>query len=289
MMRTRVLWTAWGLLPVFAAAYHFGPGQQVYLQNVASGTVEAAQRVEAAAQAAQDKAYELHLATLDAKKHAADGPEGLQKYHDAQAAESAAYAAAAESWSKVAEAMQSAIDTLARTSPRQVQNARWARDRALIRAGKIESGVSDLEDLVESLTTDNGTDSQLARDAREELATGYYYKARLMRMAGAKGPEWREVSAKARQNFRYLAESGKERGESPEMLENYQKNVELVLNLEQSAASELEAKPLPKNSPQGNREGNKPGKGKRPGKRPGKGPDKDARGAGGLDDIGPGW
>ena len=41
-----------------------------------------------------------------------------------------------------------------------------------------------------------------------ELATAYYYGARLMRLAGKPADEWREVAGRARQNFRYLAEDG---------------------------------------------------------------------------------
>ena len=64
-----------------------------------------------------------------------------------------------------------------------------------------------------------------------------------------------------------------------------QRNVELVLNLEQSSLEELQAKPRPKYEPPGNREGNRPGRGKSP-RPPRKGDD---RGAGAAGDIGPGW
>ncbi|NDG63565.1 MAG: hypothetical protein EBY29_08895, partial [Planctomycetes bacterium] len=67
---------------------------------------------------------------------------------------------------------------------------------------------------------------------------------------------------------------------------NYQRNLELVLNLEQSSLVDLQGKPLPKDSPRagkpGNRPGNKPGKSKKP-------PREDGRGAGGAEEIRDGW
>ncbi len=129
--------------------------------------------------------------------------------------------------------------------------------------------------------------SPLADQAREEAATGYYYGARLLRSSGKPATEWREVSGLARQNFRYLAEATSESPTDPKSADS-QKNLEMVLNLEQSSSEDLEAKPLPKYSPKrggdGLRDGNVRGKTKRPPRRKG-----DARGAGGVGDIEGGW
>lgn len=286
MLRTRILGTLWALLPVMGLAYHFGPGQRAYQEDLASRLLDAARTQQVAAESAQDAAYARHLEAMQSRRDAAKGPDEAARAKAAGDAETAAYATAADQWQRVADTLQQAMDALSKTSTAKLDSVRWARGRALIRAGRIETGVDDLEELLESLDQQSAESRRLAQDVREDLATGYYYKARLMRMAGAKSPDWREVSAKARQNFRYLAESAIERGEASDAVKNYQNNVELVLNLEQSSLSELEAKPLPKNSPRGNREGNRPGKGKskRPPTR------KDARdGAGGAGDIGPGW
>ena len=119
-------------------------------------------------------------------------------------------------------------------------------------------------------------DTPLAIKAREELATAYYYGARLMRLAGKPADEWREVASRARQNFRYLAEDAKARGASGDEIANHEKNGELVLNLEQSSLDELYAKPRPKDSPTGkcNGLGQKPrpgNKGRNQGQKPAKG------------------
>jgi hypothetical protein len=100
-------------------------------------------------------------------------------------------------------------------------------------------------------------------------------------------PHRSEAAARAKQNFRYLAEDAKARGASSDDIANHEKNGELVLNLEQSSLDELYAKPRPKDSPTGNSNGLCDGKGKKPGKRPGG--DKPSKGAGMNGEIGNGW
>lgn len=291
MMRSRILWSIWALMPVGVMAFHFGPGQQAWVKDQASRSLEQARTQQLKAQAAQDAAFAAHLEGLKARRaaHSDDGvvdPELAAKAKAATEAETAAYAAAAAQWDSVATSVSAAIDLLQTTSPESVDSLRWARGRALIRAGKIESGIDELEELVDRFDTAGKGSTTLARDAREDLATGYYYKARLMRLGGAKSEAWREVSSKSRQQFRYLAESAQQSGEDAAVVSSYQNNVELVLNMEQSSINDLQAKPRPKNAPEGNKDGNRPGKGKT--KRPPRRKD-DRDGAGGAGDIGPGW
>src|SRR5262249_25622427 len=154
-----------------------------------------------------------------------------------------------------------------------------------IRAGSIADGVNDLENLLDELGDAGQAESVLSGQAREELATGYYYGARLMRIAGKPASQWRAISGWSRQNFRYLAETSRNR-ESNLKSDEFQKNLELVLNLEQSAQEDLLARPLPKHSPRGGSEGLGERKGRT--KRPPRSRD-DARGAGGVGDIEGGW
>lgn len=294
MWHSRIAWTAWALLPVIGLTYHFGPGQRAYQEDQAARIVAKARTLEDAARAAQEEAYALHLAGMKARRaaFASQSPDDAATARDAGDKELAAYTKAADAWKSVAETLSQAQDALAKDSTDTLRRVRLAKARAQVRSGQVNTGVSELEDLMDSLEEDaaNKTapnaDADFAHHVREELATGYYYNARLMRLAGAKSDDWREVSGKARRNFRYLAENAKTEGRHEDAA-NHQKNVELVLNLEQSSLQELQAKPLPKNSPRagrdGDRPGNRAGKSKRP---PRKG---DARGAGGAGDIGPGW
>ncbi len=287
MLAGKFGWSVWALLPVVGLAYHFGPGQRAYNEGQARDVLASVDSLESKAQAAQNHAYELHLAALKARRAALESksPEDMASAREAAAREDEAYAAAAGAWQAAADQLQKAHDMLSAAESGKAPEVRLERNRALIRAGKLVEGVGDIEAMLETMSEQGDDDSPLARRAREEAATGYYYGARLLRAAGKPTEEWREVSGLARQNFRYLAET---EGDNKERAAELQKNLELVLNLEQSDQDDLYAKPMPKNSPRGNCDGlgNCKGKGKKkdPPRRKG-----DSRGAGGVGEIQGGW
>jgi hypothetical protein len=289
MILNRIAWTAWALLPVAALAYHFGPGQRAYTEDRAGDLLAQARSLDAAAETAQETAYQAHLVALKARKTGLElkAPQAAAAAKAAADAEDAAYVQAASAWNAAADKLREAHEMLAAAGSDRASSVRIARDRALIRAGSISEGVGDLELMLDTLADANQGASPLADQAREEAATGYYYGARLLRAVGKPAGEWREVSGQARQNFRYLAETADTKSSGPKAAER-QKNLELVLNLEQSADEDLSARPLPKYSPrrggEGLRPGDKPGKTKRPPRRK-----DDARGAGGVGDIPGGW
>lgn len=290
MLISRFLWTLWALVPIALLAYHFGPGQTAYAYDQAAGLRARAAAAEKEALALQETAYGKHLAAIEARRKAflSQSPDDAAAARDAAAAEDAAYHAAGEAWKKTADAFGQIEAILQGESPQILARVRWARGRALVRSGDIAGGVTNLEDLLEEFAQGGATDTDLATSTREELATAYYYGARLMRLAGIPAEEWRSISGKARQQFRYLAEKTRgEDGKKPEAARDYEKNLELVLNLEQSSLQELQGRPLPRLSPregaQGLRPGNRPGKTRRPPTR------RDGRGAGGTGDIGEGW
>ncbi|MGH7133411.1 MAG: hypothetical protein ACREJO_15885 [Phycisphaerales bacterium] len=296
MILKNIAWTAWALIPVAALAYHFGPGQRAYTEDRAGELLAQARTLDAAAEAAQETAYGAHLSALKARKAGIDlkTPEATAAAKTAADAEDAAYTAAAAAWRTAADKLFEAHEMLAAAGSERAPTVRIARDRALICSGSIAEGVGDLELMLDTLSDAGQETTPLADQAREEAATGYYYGARLLRASGKPASEWREVSGQARQNFRYLAEPADPVGQpadtksaDPRSAER-QKNLELVLNLEQSSSEDLQAKPLPKYSPRrggdGLREGKNPGKSKRPPRRK-----SDARGAGGVGDVPGGW
>lgn len=288
MILRNIAWSVWALIPVAALAYHFGPGQRAYTEDRAGDLLTQARRLDATAEAAQEAAYQAHLAALKARRAGLElkTPEATAAAKAAADAEDAAYTSAATAWASAADKLREAQEMLTAAGSDKAQTVRIARDRALIRAGNIGEGVGDLELMLDTLTDAGQSAALLADQAREEAATGYYYGARLLRSAGKPTNEWREVSGQARQNFRYLAESGEKSATDPKAAER-QKNLELVLNLEQSTDEDLTAKPLPKYSPrrggEGLRPGERPGKSKRPPRK------RDARGAGGTGEIEGGW
>lgn len=296
-MFARFGWTLWALVPVGIAAYHYGPGQSAYRASLAAEIVAKADRAQGEAMRLQDMAYEAHLAAVAARAEAfgKDDAALVTKVKLANDAEDAAYAKAAEAWKTTATLLGEAQELVADDPGFAPKQIRLARARAVVRTGDIAAGTGDLEALLESMAddtsegspdADSSRTSELALEAREELATAYYYGARLMRMAGKPASEWREVSSMARQNFRYLAEEARAAGADAETIANHEKNGELVLDLEQSSVEGLFLKPKPKDCPNGqcNGLGKKPGQGKRPGKGT-----KPSKGAGMDGDIGDGW
>ena len=283
-----LLWTAWALVPVALLAFHFGPGQAMYREDRAAKLVARAEELQRDALRLQGIAYDAHLAAINARVAAfGKDDDALRKAAvDAGAREDAAYADASAAWRTTADALSEAQTQVDEIGGPVRDEIRLAKARALVRTGDVAAGANELEDLLLDASDRNEGATPLARAAREELATAYYYGARLMRLAGKPAADWREVAARARQNFRFLAEDAKSRGAASTEIANHEKNSELVLDLEQSSLDELYAKPRPKDSPTGKANGLGPPK------RPGRGPNKDgppAKGAGMNGEIGNGW
>lgn len=285
-MRTSgMVWAFWWIAPVIVVFVHFGPGQRWLRLERASEIQRSAAGLETQAQTAQDQAYQLHLTAIAARKVAGEShtPESIQEAARVTELEEAAYANAASLWKSVADEWTRAVDAIGSEESESVDEMKIARARALVRAGDVWGGIGELESIVERRSADH---DDLHIDARTELATAYYYAGRLLRMSGMPPQEWLVETSMARQNFRYLAEHARQPGEPNESSSNYQRNLELVLNLEQSDRSELTGKPLPRNSPRQGQQGNRSGPGRKS-KRPPQ--QRDGRGAGGAEDIPPGW
>ena len=303
----RLAWTMWALIPVGLLAFHFGPGQRAWKEDRAAKIVARAESLQAGALKLQDTAYDAHLAAIEARIAAFGSTDESLRVAalEANKSEEAAYAEASAAWRETANALAEAEAVVEETGGSVRDEIRLARGRALVRTGDVAAGAAVLEDLLTELMDARAAESAdsgapravrtaassdadaLARATREELATAYYYGARLLRLGGQPAEQWREAASRAKQNFRYLAEEAKARGASGEEIANHEKNGELVLNLEQSSLDELYGKPRPKDSPTGNCNGLCDGKGKKPGKKPGG--DKPSKGAGMNGEIGNGW
>lgn len=314
LLLSRLGWTLWALVPVALLAYHFGPGQAADREDRALRAVEEARRLEVDAQRLQEVAYERHLAAIAARAAAfgRSEPDLRAAAVVAGEVEDAAAKDAAAAWAKVASSLAAAESLLdgsaggtsggssggssaeaagSATTPlvdaSSLREVRLARGRALVRAGEVAAGANLLEDLLIDLDDHDAGGSPLALAAREELATAYYYGARLLRLAGAPAEEWRRVAVLARQNFRYLAEDLDARGGGEERVRDLERNTELVLNLEQSSLEELQARARPRESPTGACRGL--GREPRPGNRGRRSGDQPNKGAGMGGEIGQGW
>jgi len=287
MKLSRVAWAAWAVVPVAGLAYHFGPGQRAYAQERAVNLHQEVALLEEQAEAAQRAAYAKHLEALAVRRAAAASPtpESEAKSRAAAAVEQQAFEKASAAWMQVADAW-GRIQELARgVSEDTLWRVRWSRSRALVRAGDIWTGIAELESILGQLEQAGKLDLPAGLATREELASAYYYGARLMRLSGDPPEEWLIESGKARQHFRYLAEKMRGDAHMPKAAANQQRNVELVLDLEQNSLLDIQGKPLPKDSPLG-RKGRRPGQEGQGHRQP---RERDGRGAGGAEEITSGW
>ncbi len=283
--RDRLLWTAWALVPVGLLAFHYGPGQRASRAEQAGALVAKADAERSTAEALQSAAHALHVTAVTARARAgasAGDPSLHRAALEAVAAEEAAYAESSKAWTAVADTLASAQSLLAEAGAPQAREVRVAKAAALVRAGEVDAGAGELEDM---LADGTAAWTPLESAVRRELATAYYHGARLQRLAGRPEDEWRDTARHAREQFRYLAEGARARGEPADRVRDLERNVELVLDLEQSAGDQVALKVKPKDCPSGQRNGLTPRTGK--GRKPGDGTP--AKGAGMQGEIGVGW
>src|SRR5690606_22734553 len=169
----------------------------------AARVLERSDALRAEAVAMQDAAYTAHVDAVAARAAARgqDDPLLKEAARLATEREQAAYAEAGLAWRELADALGEASSLLEGSDASVLQPVRLARARAVVRSGDIETGASELEQILR----DADPDSSIAFDAREELATALYYGARLVRLPGGPKLPWREVAASAARHFRYLA------------------------------------------------------------------------------------
>ncbi len=287
----RLGWSAWALVPVALLAFHFGPGRTLAAREVAASRFREAAALELAAIELQAEAYRAHLETIERRREVFLDDTSEREATDeplvaAVDRERLAYEAASDAWAAVADAYAQVEDRLVDDDPGTIDRVRWSKARARVRSGAIWDGVLDLETLLQP-RSNAPADRELARAAREELATAHYFGARLLRMAGEPARVWRSEAIKARQHFRLLAETAAAGGADEVAVRGLEDNVERTIDLEQMDKSELEGRALPRESPRATR-GRRPGQGRegvsnRPPTR------RDGRGAGGAGPIGPGW
>ena len=264
-LMSRAGWTVWALVPVAMLAFHFGPGRSLAAREIAATRFQEASVLERAAIEAQERAYDAHLMVIEQRRATflnhfdhPDHPDEIDGGSEdaallaAMEMERLGYEEAAARWVETADAYAQVEERLEEGDPRTLDRIRWSKGRA-----------------------------------REELATAHYFGARLLRLAGEPAEKWRAEVIKARQHFRYLAETASAGNLDAAQVLGLEDNVERTIDLEQMDKSELEGRPLPRESPRATR-----------GRRPGQGPpgvsqrpptERDGRGAGGAGPIGPGW
>jgi hypothetical protein len=207
----KLLIFSWLLLPVGAAAYHYGPGQERLRVD------EAAEQV-----------------TL-AREHVREACAVAEKEGDA---------AARGLWAEAERALSEAIAALPADNVAELRRLRLERSKAQMFISKLPDARRDLEALVGELEADASADPALATDARDALANAQYYTTWLLRLEGAAPEEWeREVDA-SRQNYKLVAETLVARGDDAGAA-RAQENLESSIRLARMDIKDLQGLPLP--------------------------------------------
>jgi tetratricopeptide (TPR) repeat protein len=171
------------------------------------------------------------------------GP-GQSRLSQERAAAAITKARALEQSDQWADAVQAWADALAAT-PESQSEARFRLRLAHANARMYVGELPEAMEAMDTLLTDAraaGADAMLEREIRGSLASAHYYAAWLMRLESAPSEEWLVQAENARQHFRLLAEQVA----GTSAAENYEKNLEATIRLEQMDLSELEGLPLPK-------------------------------------------
>lgn len=201
----------WLLLPVGAAAYHYGPGQDLLASDRAA--------------LAQERG--VQRARLACEVAARDGD-----------------LAATTHWAAAEAAFTEAIEALPEDAVARGRALRLERAKAWMFLSKLPEARSELESLVRDLAQDPLVEPAQLRDARSALANAQYYTTWLMRLEGAGREVWEPEVESARQNFAWCADqaarAGDEGGER-----TAREDVESAVRLARMDLGELQGLPLP--------------------------------------------
>lgn len=172
------------------------------------------------------------------------GPgQKLQKREEAAAHVTAAQQAVdQENWQLAAEEYSRARAALPDEDLKSRQRLEVMEAGAKFQGGDFVESDTQLEGVLAREAAASAPDAKLVAKLREQLGQNAYYSAWVMRLEGAAPDEWREESTRARQHFRYLAESGPDES----LKKPSSDNLEAVVRFEQMDISQLKSLPLPK-------------------------------------------
>lgn len=201
----------WLLLPVGAAAYHYGPGQE---RQALDGVSELIAKGAAATEAAERIAKE-------------DGDF-----------------AATSSWAEADALYEEALDALPESQVATRRELRLERAKAQMFLSKLPEANDDLQRLVDEMSDDPAADAAVLADARSAYANSQYYVTWLMRLEGAGREAWEPEIEVARQTFKMLAEDART-AENDDALTRHQRDLEASIKLARVDLQELQGLPIP--------------------------------------------
>lgn len=201
----------WCLLPVGAAAYHYGPGQEHLRSDAAASASERARDAATRARAVQAEQGDLAAKPL---------------------------------WIEAEAAYSEALEALPAALVAEGRALRLERAKAQMNCSKLPDARRELGALVEELESDGAPNSALLADARSVLASAQYYTTWLLRLEGEPRDVWEPEIEAARQNYKLVAARAEQAGNA-ELAATETENLEAALRLARMDLTELQGLPLP--------------------------------------------
>jgi hypothetical protein len=207
----KLLVCAWLLVPVGAAAYHYGPGQTDLATDRAAEAARRGSALAREAAAIQERDGDL---------------------------------ASKGTWFRAEEAFGEALAHLPAERMEEGRALRLERAKAQMMVSRLPEARRDLEGLVDELARDPSADAELLAGARGALANAQYYTTWLMRLEGQPREDWeREIEA-SRQTFKLLAEQAESAGDAA-AADRAKEDLESSIRLARMDLTELQGLPLP--------------------------------------------
>ena len=207
----KLLACVWLLVPVAAAGYHLGPGQD------------------------RLRADDAAAALARAEKSAAKAREVASSEGDE---------AARASWAEAEAAWSEALSLLPADKVREARSIRLERAKAQMFLSQLPDARRDLESLVDEIAADPSSVPALLADSRSALASAQYYTTWLMRLEGQPREEWEPEIDSARQTWKLLAEQAEKHG-NVEAAKKSGENLEAAIRLQRMEIGDLQGLPLP--------------------------------------------
>ena len=201
----------WFMIPVAAAAYHFGPGQEAMVLD------------------------QVDQLIAEAESHAAQAE---------QLSATSGNDAARDHWSRAERAYSLALQELPGNALPTQRRLRLERAKVQMFLSQLPSAHDDLVSLSDELAADSTADSKLISDTRDALANSQYYMTWLMRLEGASREIWEPKAEAARQNYKWLVEESQQNLDA-ESVASHQQNLEATIRLARMDLQELQGLPIP--------------------------------------------